>query len=94
MFFSDTSASGVYSWSAAGEEFARFAVNLDTRESDLSTVDPAALPAGFTTHSAAATAGIPALGANRSFARSLLGGALVLLLAETTLAWLLGRGWG
>ena len=94
VIFSDTSTSGVYSWSAAGEEFARFAVNLDTRESDLSTVDPATLPAGFTTHSAVATAGIPAWGANRSFARILLGGALVLLLAETTLAWLLGRGWG
>jgi hypothetical protein len=94
VFFTDTSTSGVYSWSAAGKEFARFAVNLDTRESDLSTIDPAALPPGFTNRSTVATAGMPMMGANRSFARSLLIVALALLLAETTVAWLLGRGWG
>jgi hypothetical protein len=94
VFFGDTSTRGVYSWSDAGKEFARFAVNLDTRESDLNTVDPAELPPGFTNRSNVATAGMPTLGGNLSFARSLLAMALALLLTETTVAWLLGRGWG
>lgn len=94
VLFTDTSTSGIYSWSSAGEEFARFAVNLDTRESDLSTVDPAELPKGFTSRSVVAAAGIPTITADRSFARSLLRGALALLLVETTLAWLVGKGWG
>jgi len=91
--FKDTSTSGVYSVIEGGEEYARLAVNLDTRESDLSTIDTADLPKAFTTRPAFATADTPILGAYQSFARTLLGGALLLLLAETSLAWLMGRGW-
>jgi len=92
--FADTSTVGIYSLSAAGAEIARFAVNFDVRESDLSTADPAALPLGFTPRAAVATAGISAVGTDFSLSRTLLGMALVLLITESTLAWLLGRGWG
>jgi hypothetical protein len=94
VFFADTATTGIYSWRANGKEFARFAVNLDTRESDLRTVDPAGLPQGFTNRATVAGTGSPRLSGNRSFARGLLGMALALLLTESTLAWLLGKGWG
>jgi len=92
--FADTSTVGVYSLSAADAEIARFAVNLDARESDLSTVDPAGLPPGFTSRSVVSAASIAGFGANFSLSRTLLGMALALLITETTFAWLLGRGWG
>ena len=94
LVFSDTDASGVYSLPAGDEPWARFAVNLDTRESDLTTVPRAALPVGFTTVGADPAAESRMETANFSFVRILLALALGLLLLEQLLAGQLGRRWG
>ncbi len=90
LLFAETSESGIYQVSAAGEEIARFAVNLDTRESDLSTIDPQELPTGIATRTASSSA---QRRDDFAFAPSLLAGAAVCMLAELALACWLGRGW-
>ena len=90
----ETSSAGVYSASAADKTIAMFAVNLDTTESDLEKIDPSRLPVEFTTTSAAPTLALSFIAGDFSFVRSLLAGAVLLLLMESVLAWLMGRGWG
>ncbi|NOY30371.1 MAG: VWA domain-containing protein [Planctomycetes bacterium] len=90
ILLAETTASGIYHVSAAGEEITRFAVNLDPLESDLSTINPQELPTGITTSTASSSAKGRA---DYAFAPSLLAGAAICLLAELTLACGLGRGW-
>lgn len=92
-FASDTDVSGIYTVRRAGsEEATRYAVNVDTRESELAQADPSKLPPqlilGTTTDD---------LTDNRTAASAvwqspLLWTALALLLLEMCLAWLFGRG--
>ena len=94
LVFAETDEIGVYSLRSGAEEFARFAVNLDAEsansDSELATIAAGALPPGITTTPVATETQLAA--ADFSFARSLLLGAVLLLFAEQTLAWLLGRG--
>jgi len=94
VVFSETNASGVYSLDAASDELARFAVNLDTRESDLATVNVATFPAGFRAVGVEPSMESLTTKADFSLVRSLLAGTLALLFLEQFLAWQQGRGWG
>ena len=92
--FRETDQRGIYQFSANDQECARFAINLDGRDSDLTPLDPAALPRGFSCKPSEGHRTLSAVVGSISLARILLAGALVLLLLEIGLAWLLGRGWG
>lgn len=72
----------------------KFAVNADSRESDLARVDPAALPLEFGVRTVAAetSASVVNLATDSRMHRILLTAVLALLLAETLLAWRFGRG--
>lgn len=94
LVFRETDDSGVYRFNADGQEVARFAINLDGRDSDLSSIDPVSLPAGVTDHLVENASSSPMSTGDFSFVRSLLAGASLLLLLEIGLAWQLGRGWG
>jgi len=94
LMFRETDASGVYRFSADEQECARFAVNLDGRDSDLMPIALDELPAGFATNAVEGSAVLPLATSDFSFVRLLLAGALLLLLVEIGLAYLLGRGWG
>ncbi|MCG8451025.1 MAG: GldG family protein, partial [Pirellulales bacterium] len=95
VIFGETDQIGVYSLRAGAKEFARFVVNVDAdsdlTDSELSTLDPSALPPGIAT--SAVTSDIRLAAADFPFSRSLLVGAALLLLFELTFAWLMGRGW-
>ena len=93
ILLTDTSQSGIYQVSTAGEQIARFAVNLDPRESDLASLDVNDLPAIVATGSASSSVEVRTATSDYSFAPSLLACAAVLLLAELALACWLGRGW-
>jgi len=93
IFISKIPSSGIYHVGAAGEPIARFAVNLDALESDLSTINPQELPTFFATGPESSSVANAISTADYSFAPSLLAGAAVLLLAELALACWLGRGW-
>jgi len=91
----DTSTSGVYTLepgSASARE-SKFAVNVDTMESNLARIDPADLPKGFTMNRAADLEEVDQdLAAHRgSLSKMLLYAALGLLFAETCLAWRFGN---
>ena len=72
----------------------RFALQLNPRESDLERLPPEMLPAQFGSSAPAAPATLPQLGPApaRSYFRLLLSLVLGLVLAETVLAWFIGRG--
>ncbi len=108
--FAETSQSGIYSFhsddainnspgNGSGSELARFAVNLDTRESDLSTILPSELPPSISlkqpnkVDKRLQPAQVVAAG-DLALQRTLFAAALALLLAELLLAWSIGRSWG
>ncbi|MCE9545815.1 MAG: BatA domain-containing protein [Planctomycetia bacterium] len=94
--FADTDHSGVYTVELPGRrEKQKFAVNVDTRESDLTRVHEADLPRGFTSHGSAQradeAAGTITIGPPRGgLHRTLLCIVLGLLIFESGLAWWLG----
>jgi hypothetical protein len=93
--YDDTDVAGIYTVQRGGADVARFAVNVNTRESELARVDPAKLPPEITVRGdwrsaekAVASGVVP----ERFWNRSLLWAAAVLALMELCLAWLFGRG--
>jgi hypothetical protein len=94
--YADTDLSGLYTLHGLPDDKSRtFALNVDTRESDLAQVDPQQLPSELHLLGAAADAsptssapGISRAGWNES----LLWAALALIFAESFLAWQFGRG--
>jgi hypothetical protein len=94
----DTDLSGIYTVRRPGSDFvAQFAVNVDTRESDLAQVEPGELPSELLVraqaHSTASGgAGAEGLAPRAAWQRSLLWTALGLLFVELCLAWTFGRG--
>jgi len=90
ILLDETTTSGIYQISAAGEPIVRFAVNLNPRESDLSAISPPQLPTAIATSSTSSSLEGQA---DYSFAPRLLAGAAVCMLAELALACWLGRGW-
>jgi hypothetical protein len=91
--FGDTMRSGVYTarYGPPLDETQRFAVNVNTRESNLDRFDTELLPSQFNQDFGAeeATASVPATRPSQYF-RYFLGLVLVLLLLETFLAWHFG----
>jgi len=94
LTFRPTDSVGFYRFAGERGELARFAVNLDGRDSDLRSIDPATLPVGIASGLVEDIGPFAASVGEIAFARPLLGGALLLLLFEIGLAWQLGRGWG
>ena len=92
--FRETNERGIYRFSEGQHECARFAVNLDGRDSDLSPLEATALPTRFMSTTTEGGTKFTNASTDFSFVRTLLGAALVLLLFEIGLAWQLGRGWG
>ena len=92
--FSGTAFSGVYvaNFGPSANHDQRFAVNLNTRESDLDRFDSELLPGQFDPefHIDKVVGGLPSTKPAQYF-RYLLGLVLVLLLTETTLAWYFGN---
>jgi len=94
VVFSDTSRCGIYKLSTEGEEFAQIAVNLDPRESNLSTLEPDTLPVEFVASVATAEKSFRLVSTSgQSWVRILLAGAILLFLAESFLACWQGRTW-
>ena len=95
--FHETQQCGVYHFYTDEKESARFAVNLSGLDSDLRSIDPAALPEGFMTGTAKGSGRRKLLsaGTNSKFSlvRILLACILGLLLLEPGLAWMFGKGW-
>ncbi|MFO0817449.1 MAG: BatA domain-containing protein [Pirellulales bacterium] len=92
--FVATASQGLYI-ARRGNEEERFAVNLDTRESDLTRLDPTLLPASMRRESSATEPreqGPSAISSGRSLFRHLLMVVLGLLIGESLLAQRLGRG--
>lgn len=93
--FADTRRCGVYSVAVGGAagDVDRFALNVDTRESQLERIDADLLPSQFQTQwseDAAASGHVEAAGPSQLF-RYVLGAVLLLLLCESFLAWFFGR---
>lgn len=91
--FDETTVHGVYRFAADEKECARFAINLDGRESDLTPIDLEMLPVEFAGNLVAGGSQLSLVGGDYSFTRLLLASVMVLLLFEIGLAWMLGRGW-
>jgi hypothetical protein len=89
-------ASGVYEARSSGGTTQKFAVNLNTRESDLARFDPDLLPSQFSRELQTGDDAPPAVvsSGGTSYFRWLLGLLLVLVLCEPCLAWYFGRGRG
>ena len=94
IIFPATDKRGVYQFRADEQDCARFSANLDGRDSDLTPIDPATLPATMSTNTVEAVVTSPAIPRDFSFVRTLLAAAMVLLMFEIGLAWMLGRSWG
>ncbi|REK09390.1 MAG: VWA domain-containing protein [Planctomycetota bacterium] len=94
--YSDTLQSGVYQVDIGApiDRSEAFAVNVDTRESDLAAIGPDELPRAFSTHRQASLdeADTPSIGQRSGLHKGLLYGVLGLLFFETLLAWRFGRG--
>src|SRR5262249_41097435 len=93
--YQDADVAGIYSMLRGGTEVARFAVNVDTRESDLARVDPVKLPSQIAIRTDWKNSDqVAASGASpeQFWNRSLLWAAATLALLELCLAWLFGRG--
>lgn len=93
LVFRETEQAGIYTFFAADEEIARYAVNLDPRESDLTPVDSTKLPTSLTEQRIDARPAFAALGGGISLGRPLLAMVAVLLLVEIALAWSLAKRW-
>ena len=93
--FGGTVKSGLYE-ARAGDFVQRFAVNVNTRESDLARFDPELLPSQLARELAGADQDQPLAGTrdSSSYYWTLLAGVLGLLLLEPVLAWQFGRGRG
>ena len=95
VVFTETGEIGLYSLRMGAEQVDRFAVNLDAAsslsDSDLTRIAPGQLPPEIQATGLAAETQLAAT--DFSLARTLLACAVLLLFAEQTLAWLLGRGW-
>jgi hypothetical protein len=95
--FGDAHLSGIYELKLGPPQSSTqlFAMNVNTRESDLERVDPDALPPELSqdrrTGAVARTAGAGG-GSTRDLFRYFLGGVLALLLVETVFAWRIGSG--
>jgi hypothetical protein len=95
----DNDVSGIYTVRRAGfDDVSHFAVNVDTRESDLAQADTSDLPSELIIRGDARSLDRSGNGVNDGFVpraawqRSLLWTALGLLLVELCLAWTFGRG--
>ncbi|MEX2185888.1 MAG: BatA domain-containing protein [Pirellulales bacterium] len=90
---SDTDISGIYTMRRAGsEDVTRYAVNIDTRESDLAQADASKLPPQLNLGTTIDVLTDNRTAASAAWQSPLLWTALALLLAEMCLAWLFGRG--
>ena len=93
--FSNTQFSGLYraDWSTSQSSPAYYAVNVDTRESQLDRLDSELLPSQFhRTIQAAETSAASSTSSNgRPLFRWFLGAVFVLLLLESALAWYFGN---
>jgi hypothetical protein len=90
--FGRVTTSGIYE-AQVGNTTERYAVNLNTRESDLVRFDPQLLPPSFG-HSTSGFADQPpsrALSYSNSASRWFLSAVLLLLIAESSVAWHFGR---
>ncbi len=96
--FRKTDQRGVYRFAEDEKETARFVVNLNGHDSDLRSLDEAALPIDISVSFTGSTIGNDitptSLSGDFPLARNLLACAFALLLLETGLAWQLGRRWG
>jgi len=93
----ETTTAGLYTVGMAEQELARFAVNLDPQESNLSVALAKDLPVTLVSEKSNSTSAFEAAfraGIDVSLAPLLLAAALALLLVELLVAWLMGRGWG
>jgi hypothetical protein len=91
-----TDLSGIYTMRAAGWQSPQsFAINVDTAESDLAKVDPAALPSELLIRATPRADGPLAAGdliSRNGWQQPALSAAFGLLLMESLLAWRFGRG--
>ena len=94
LTYYETNQPGIYRFSTDELERARFAVNLDGRDSDLKPIDETELPASVSKTVLEGSGVAIQRTTDFSFVRTLLAFALMLLLLEVGLAWLLGKGWG
>lgn len=93
--FSDTRLAGIYALAGQTQEaMQRFALNVDTRESDLTRIDARQLPQEFVVRNLLPSARDEptALFAHATWSGRLLWLALLLLFVESFLAWRFGRG--
>lgn len=93
--YEDTDIAGIYSARQGEKDVARFAVNVDTRESDLASIDPRQLPPEIAVRSdwrSIENVVADSVLSESMWNRSLLWLAAVLVLVELCLAWLFGRG--
>jgi hypothetical protein len=93
--FRETELSGIYSLAGQDDASQQFALNVDSRESDLTRIDSQQLPQEFVVRSSPAPVGDEAttsLVAHDSWSGPLLWFALLLLFIESVLAWRFGRG--
>jgi von Willebrand factor type A domain len=93
--FSDTRLAGIYALAAQTQEASqRFALNVDTRESDLTRIDARQLPQEFIVRNVPPSARDEptALLAHATWSGRLLWLALLLLFIESFVAWRFGRG--
>lgn len=93
VIFADTEMSGIYTLSVESDEFARVAVNLKPRESDLTIVDRALLPEELDTSSDRAKQNSRVASDGLLLSRSLLTVVILLLLLESAFACWQGRAW-
>ena len=93
VFLTETTQSGIYTLSVGKEEFAKVAVNIDTRESNLVTVDVQDLPTDIQANSSTTKTTIGIASVGNSLARPLIILVVLLMLFETALACWQGRAW-
>ena len=84
---------GFYTLQQDGRETTLAATNFDACESDLSIAAGDLLPANLAVTEKLSVDSASHQFGGRSLAGSLLAGALMLMMVESTLAWLLGRSW-
>lgn len=93
LVFCETGQAGIYTFFAEGEEIARYAVNLNPHESNLTPIDSTKLPATLTEQRIDTRQAYASFGGGISLGRPLLAMVAVLLLIEIALAWSLAKGW-
>ncbi len=88
--FAESFTSGIYRLTANGNVIETIAVNLDPTESDLTTVNSVTLPTSLRMPSTK-VAQFQQSDSLQRYAKCLLAAVFLLLIAESTVAWLLGR---